>query len=400
MKRFLLAARMDRMQRSTIREILKITKRPDIISFAGGLPAPELFPVKEFSEALRETLEQDGPASLQYDVTEGYPPLKEFLAEWLTRGGLPCKPDDILLTNGSQQALDLIGKVFLNPGDGVVVENPTYLGAIQAFNAYQPTYWTVPMDEGGILPRPFEKTLRKPKIKFAYLVPTFQNPSGITLSLERRKAILACAKKKNIPIVEDDPYGYLRFRGKPQPSLFALGKGRGVIYLSTFSKILSPGIRLGFVVADPQVLRSLVLAKQAADLQPNSLVQRAVYRYAKTGGLNTHIPTIVASYRQRAQAMQSAIKRHFPPSIRCIDAEGGMFLWCTLPQGASAAKLFSKAIEQKVAYVMGGVFHAKGGGDQTLRLNFTNSTLDQIEEGIRRLGKVFTSAMPAYNPPG
>jgi 2-aminoadipate transaminase len=387
------AKRMERMQRSTIREILKITKRPDIISFAGGLPAPELFPLEAFRESLEEALRIEGPASLQYDLTEGYLPLKEFLCDWLGQHGLPCKPDEMLLTNGSQQGLDLVGKVFLDPDDRVLVENPTYLGAIQAFNAYEARYSTVPMDSSGLLTDAAEAKIKKDRPKFAYLVPTFQNPSGITMSLERRKAFLKVAKAHRLPVVEDDPYSYLRFSGRYQPSLYSLAKGRGVIYLSTFSKILSPGIRLGFVLAEPDVIQQVVLAKQAADLQTNSLLQRAVYYYGINGHLERHIPTIIESYGERARLMLGAMKRYFPAPIRWIPPEGGMFVWCTLPKGVSSTTLFKKAVQAGVAYVTGSVFHANGGGDETLRLNFTNSTHGQIEEGIKRLGKVFSEAL-------
>ena len=382
---------MKRMQASTIREILKITKRPGIISFAGGLPAPELFPLKAFREALNQTLAQDGASALQYDVTEGYTPLKKFLCGWLGRHGLDCTPDRMMLTSGSQQALDLIGKVFLNPNDRVLVENPTYLGAVQAFSAYEARFSTVPMDADGLLIDPAEDRIRKDRPKFAYLVPTFQNPSGVTMTLARRRAFLKLAGLHHLPIVEDDPYSYLRFSGKVQPTLYSLAKGRGVIYLSTFSKILSPGIRMGFVVAEPDVIHALVLAKQAADLQPNSLLQRAVYHYGKNGHLDRHIPLIVASYRRRAAAMLSAMERYFPPSVRWVPPEGGMFIWCTLPNGMSAVKIFEKAIRANVAFVTGNAFHANGGGDETLRLNFTNSTPEQIVEGTKRLGKVFYS---------
>ena len=381
------------MQASTIREILKITKRPEIISFAGGLPAPELFPVKAFQEALNQTLREDGAAALQYDVTEGYPALKEFLCAWLAHHGLPCTPDRMLLTNGSQQGLDLIGKIFLNPNDKVLVENPTYLGAIQAFNAYQARYACVPMDPEGLLIDKAEEKIRREKPKLAYLVPTFQNPSGITMSRRRRLDFLKLAHRHQLPVVEDDPYGYLRFSGESQPSLYSLAKGRGVIYLSTFSKILSPGIRLGFVIAEPKIIQALVLAKQAADLQPNSLLQRAVYHYGKSGHLERHIPLIIESYRRRAGAMLAAMDRYFPSSVRWVPPEGGMFVWCMLPKGMSAGKVFKKAIDANVAFVVGNVFHANGGGEETLRLNFTNSSPEQIEEGIKRLGKVFSEAL-------
>jgi 2-aminoadipate transaminase len=380
---------MQGMQRSTIREILKLTQRKDIISFAGGLPAPELFPLKKFTQAMEETLKTDGASSLQYDVTEGYRPLKEFLCHWLKRQGIVCQPETMMLTNGSQQALDLLGKIYLDPYDEILVENPTYLGAIQAFNAYQARYVTVPMDEEGIQLEASASLLKKKKPKFAYLVPTFQNPSGVTMTHARRRDFIKLAAQKRLLIVEDDPYSYLRFHGKPVPSMFQLARGKGVVYISTFSKTLSPGIRLGFVVAEPEIIQSLVLAKQAADLQPNSLIQRAAYHYCKNGYFDKHIPVIVEAYRRRADHMFLAMAREFPRSVRWVRSEGGMFIWCQLPKKTSASRLFTKAIENKVAYVTGSVFHANGGGDNTLRLNFTNSSLEQIDEGIKRLGNVF-----------
>jgi 2-aminoadipate transaminase len=393
MKKIPWADRHRHMQVSTIREILKITQRKDIISFAGGLPAPELFPLAAFRRALNEALETDGASSLQYDVTEGYRPLKEFLCRWLGRQGLSCTPDEMLITNGSQQGLDLLGKIFLNPNDRVLVENPTYLGAIQAFNVYQARYSTVPIDAEGMQIPQAANAIRRDRPKMSYLVPTFQNPSGITMSKSRRIAFLALARAHNLPVIEDDPYGYLRFHGTTEPTLYQLAKGRGVIYLSTFSKILSPGIRLGFVVAEARIIQALVLAKQAADLQPNSLLQRAVYHYARSGHLDQHIPVITASYRQRAEVMLTAMKRYFPSVVRWVPPQGGMFVWCELPKRVSSFRLFKKAIEAKVAYVAGKVFFANGGGDHTLRLNFTNSTPAQIEEGIKRLGRVFSREM-------
>lgn len=388
-----LARRMGRMQRSTIREILKLTKRPEVISFAGGLPAPELFPVREFQAALDAALSEDGASALQYDVTEGYRPLKELLCAWLTRRGLPCRPEAMMLTSGSQQALDLIGKIFLNPGDHAVVENPTYLGAIQSFNAYEARYRPVPMDEEGVQHAPLEQALRASRSRFFYTVPTFQNPSGISMSLARRQAVVRAARRAHRWIIEDDPYSYLRFRGEELPSLYALAKGRKVVYLSTFSKILSPGIRLGFVLAEPRIIEALILAKQAADLQPNSLIQRAVYRYADAGHLDAHIPAIISSYKARAEAMTRAARRYFPPGVRLIPSDGGMFQWCVLPQGLDAGRIFKQAVRENVAYVTGAVFHAAGGGENTCRLNFTNASAGRIEEGMRRLGQVFSKAV-------
>jgi 2-aminoadipate transaminase len=384
-----LARRTRRMRRSTIREILKLMARKGIISFAGGLPAPELFPLTHFATAMQDALTIDKAAALQYDVTEGYLPLKKFLCRWLSKRGVRCRPENLLLTNGSQQALDLIGKVFINPNDTVLVEEPTYLGAIQAFDPYEARYTSVPMDDEGMRIGDLEQAIRKQKPAFAYLVPTFQNPSGITMSLERRRRLLQTLRKNNLFAIEDDPYGFLRFSGKRVPSLYELSGGKGVIYLSTFSKILSPGIRLGFVVAQPDVISTLVLAKQAADLQPNTLIQRAVYHYCRRGYLDQHIPLIIDAYKKRADWMLAAMERYFPASVEWVRPEGGMFIWCRLKNGLSATRLFQEAVKRNVAFVTGTVFHANGGGDNTLRLNFTNSNQEQIQEGIRRLGAVF-----------
>ena len=394
------AKRLSRMQRSTIREILKITTRKDIISFAGGLPAPELFPIRAFQRAIRQALTQDGAKALQYGITEGYPPLKELLCHWLTRQGLSCRPENMMLTNGSQQALDLLGKILLDPDDVILVENPTYLGAVQAFNAYEARYVTVPMDSEGLQLDALRKIRPTAKTKFVYVVPTFQNPSGITMSLERRRAFLKETRRRRLLIVEDDPYSWLRFSSSIVPSLYTLSKGKGVVYLSTFSKILSPGIRLGFVLAERNLIAKLVLAKQAADLQPNTLIQHAVYHYAKNGDLDKHIPVITEAYRRRAACMLAAMERYFPSEITWVKPEGGMFIWCRLPEGMSAARRSKQAIQNKVAFVTGAVFHANGGGDNTLRLNFTNSSESQIRDGIERLGKVFTKALLCFHSRG
>jgi 2-aminoadipate transaminase len=385
-----LARRTRRMRRSTIREILKLMARKGIISFAGGLPAPDMFPLKHFAAAMQDAFKIDKASALQYDVTEGYRPLKEFLCQWLSQRGVRCKPENLLLTNGSQQALDLIGKILINPNDKVLVEDPTYLGAIQAFDPYEARYVSVPMDNDGPLITEAEAAIRKHHPKFAYLVPTFQNPSGITMTLERRKALLSLLRKKNLYAIEDDPYGFLRWAGKKVPSLYELAGGKGIIYLSTFSKILSPGIRLGFVVAETDMINQLVLAKQAADLQPNTLIQRAVYHYCKRGYLDQHIPKIISSYQQRAEWMLDAMEQYFPPTVEWVRPDGGMFIWCRLAKGLSATKVFKAAVKQNVAFVSGTVFHANGGGDNTLRLNFTNSNKDQIFTGIQRLGRVFS----------
>lgn len=383
--------RTNRMGASIIREILKISSRPGMISFAGGLPAPETFPLKEFEISLQSALQKSGAKALQYTTTEGLPDLKKHLCDWLRKQDIDSKPEDMLLTHGSQQALDLIAKIFLNPGDSILVEDPTYLGAIQSFNAYQPKYVTVPIDDQGFDPEKLKQALSKHKIKFIYTVPTFQNPSGLSMSVERRKLLLSLAHKKNIPIIEDDPYSRLRFKGEHLPSLYSLANGKGVVFMSTFSKLLSPGIRLGFLVAGKEIIRQLIFAKQASDLQTNTLVQYGVNEYFSRGYFEKHIPAITKDYGQRAQVMYEAMKKYFPAGVQFNEPEGGMFIWCTLPPKVKASEVFKKSIKEKVAFVDGSVFYANGGGENTMRLNFTNSNDETIRTGIARLGKVLQS---------
>lgn len=376
------------MSASIIREILKVSSRPNVISFAGGLPAPETFPLKQFDECVRAALKTNGTKALQYTLTEGFRPLKECLSRWLKLHGIKTSPDQMLLTHGSQQGLDLIGKIFLNPGDSILVEDPTYLGAIQCFNTYQTKYITVPIDREGMKPDDIEKQLRRHPVRFIYTVPTFQNPAGITMSLSRRKALLKMAQERHLPIIEDDPYGILRFKGKPVPTLYELAKGKGVVYMSTFSKLLSPGIRLGYLLAEGDIFRQLVLAKQATDLQTNTFIQYAVYEYCRRGYLEKHIPFIIRDYARRADIMLSAIREHFPKEVEYVEPEGGMFVWCRLSRRVKASEVFKKAIRQNVAFVDGSVFYANGGGENTMRLNFTNSSDAALQEGIARLGNV------------
>jgi 2-aminoadipate transaminase len=384
---YVFARRTNRMRASIIREILKIASRPNVISFAGGLPAPTSFPLKEFEKALRETLRVDGTRALQYTITEGHGGLKDYLCGWLGKQGLRVKPTEMVFTHGSQQGLELVGKIFLNPGDKILVEDPTYLGAIQCFNGYEVKYVTVPIDSEGMQTGTLDALLRRHKVRFIYTVPTFHNPAGVTLSLERRKELLKVAARHCVPIIEDDPYGLLRFKGKALPSLYQLARGKGVVYMSTFSKLLSPGIRLGILVAEDQVMKQLLYAKQATDLQNNTLIQYAVYHYCRAGALERHIPNIIRDYKHRAGVMMEAIRRHFPPSVEYLEPEGGMFVWCRLPRGMRASELFKAAIRQNVAFVDGSVFYANGGGENTMRLNFTNCSDAAIREGIERLGR-------------
>lgn len=391
------AHRTKTMGSSVIRELLKFTEQPDIISFAGGLPAPEVFPVKEFRDACNAVLDQHGARALQYSTTEGYLPLREMIARHTGRYAVEVTPENILITSGSQQALDFIGRLFINRGDYVVVESPTYLGALQAWNAYGAQYISVRTDENGMIVDELEEALRKGP-KFIYVLPNFQNPSGSTMSLERRQKLVELADKYGVPIVEDDPYGQLRFEGEHLPSVVWLdsqfrGPNGGhysgnVIYLSTFSKLLAPGLRLAWVIAPPEVIRKFVMAKQAADLHTASFNQYVAYEVGKGGFLDEHVKYIRQVYKERRDVMMEMMSEMFPSEMRWTHPHGGMFLWGIMPENLDAADVLKIALERKVAFVPGAAFHANGGGANTMRLNFSYSSPDTIREGITRMGTV------------
>jgi 2-aminoadipate transaminase len=391
------AHRTQKMGSSVIRELLKFTEQPDIISFAGGLPAPEVFPVKEFQEACNAVLAKHGAQALQYSTTEGHRPLREMIARHTGRYAVEVSAENILITSGSQQALDFIGRLFINRGDYIVVESPTYLGALQAWNAYGAQYISVRMDEHGMVVDELEEALRKGP-KFIYVLPNFQNPSGSTLSLERRQQLVEMADKYGVPIVEDDPYGQLRYEGEHLPSVVYLdsqyrGPNGGhysgnVIYLSTFSKLLAPGLRLAWVIAPPEVIKRLVMAKQAADLHTASFNQYVAYEVGKGGFLDEHVKFIRQVYKERRDVMLEMMDEMFPPEMRWTRPQGGMFLWGIMPEGMDAAEALKVALERKVAFVPGAAFHANGGGANTMRINFSYSSPDTIREGITRLGGV------------
>jgi len=391
------AHRMQRMGSSVIRELLKLTEQPDIISFAGGLPAPEVFPVKEFQEACNVVLAQQGAQALQYSATEGYRPLREMIARHTSRYAVEVSPENILITSGSQQALDFIGRLFINRGDFIAVESPTYLGAIQAWNAYGAQYIPVPADENGMLVHELEDALRKGP-KFIYVLPNFQNPSGSTLSLERRRRLVELADKYGVPIIEDDPYGQLRYEGEHLPSVVSIdsqfrGPNGGhysgnVIYLSTFSKLLAPGLRLAWVIAPPEVIRRLVMAKQAADLHTSSFNQYVAYEVGKGGFLDEHVKVIRRVYKERRDVMLEMMDEVFPAEMHWTRPQGGMFLWGVMPDGMDAAEALKRAVERKVAFVPGAPFHPNGGGANTMRINFSYASPDTIRVGVTRLGGV------------
>jgi 2-aminoadipate transaminase len=380
------------MSSSIIREILKFTQMPDMISFAGGLPAPELFPIRAFEEACAHVLRTDGQRALQYSLTEGYGPLKEALADRMGRYGVEAAPTNIMLTNGSQQALDLIGRVFIGNGDVIVTGKPTYLGALQAWRVYRPRIIGVPVDDEGMNMDALEAVLKTENPKFIYILPNFHNPMGVTLSLERRKKLVELAAKYGTPLVEDDPYGELRFEGEDLPPIVTLHK-QNVIYLSTFSKILAPGIRLGWVVAPEAIIGQLVLAKQSTDLHTSTLVQMITHDIMKRGILKAHAREIRKVYGERRHLMTTLMEEHFPPGVTWTKPEGGLFMWVQTPEHVNTMELLEKAVENKVAFVPGTVFYPDETGLNTMRLNFSNAQPEKIVEGMKRLGKVLQEAI-------
>jgi 2-aminoadipate transaminase len=389
-----LAKRAERMKSSAIRETLKLMSTPGMISFGGGNPAPELFPIREFEEACRYVLEHEGPESLQYSVTEGYPPLKQYLLEKMRKYGVPAEQENILIVNGSQQALDLIGKVFLNPGDTVLTDRPTYLGAIQAWNAYEARFATVPLDDDGTRVELVEDILKREPVKFIYCLPNFHNPAGVTLSLERRNKLVELAAKYGVFIVEDDPYGELRFEGEDITPIIVLHK-ENTIYLSTFSKTLSPGIRIGWIVAPARALRRLVQAKQGTDLHTSTFVQMVANDICQRGFLRQHVRRIRDTYRERCGVMLAAMDRYFPAGLRWTRPKGGLFLWVILPKGMNSTDLLKAAIAEKVAFIPGPAFYPDSSGQHTFRMTFATASPEMIEEGVRRLAGVIERQMNA-----
>jgi 2-aminoadipate transaminase len=396
------AQRMQGVRRSEVRELLKLTEQPGVISFGGGLPAAELFPVRRCEEACVKVLRDQGAQALQYSTTEGYRPLREMIARHSSRYGFTVGPENILITASSQQALDLVGKVFINPGDHLVVENPTYLGALQAWNLYQAQYTPVPTDDDGMRTDSLEAALRGGP-KFLYALPNFQNPTGVTISLERRQQIVRLADHYGVPILEDDPYGQLRYEGDHLPAIVTIdakfqgGNGKytgNVIYMSTFSKTLAPGLRLGWITASEGVIERLVMAKQATDLHTSTFTQMVAYEMARGGFIDEHVRAMRPAYRERRDAMLAAMKEFFPPSVTWTRPKGGLFLWVRFPESIDAADVLREAIPHKVAFVIGSAFFPDGSGKNTARFNFSAADPDKIREGIKRLGGVLQRLLP------
>ncbi len=379
---------------SVIRDLLKLTEQPDIISFAGGLPAPECFPTEELTAAAEQVLIEQPLAALQYGPTEGYQPLREFLAAHMAGIGITVQPAQIVITSGSQQGLDLLGKLFLDSHAPVAVEEPTYLGALQAWRPYRPRFLTIPLDNQGLdidrLTRLLE-TGERPN--FLYLVSCFQNPTGVTLAQDRRQALIELAAHYRLPIIEDDPYGELYYDGGRTQPLAAIdialhGELRHVIYISTFSKLLAPGLRVGWLTAPAAIVEKLVHAKQGLDLHTGSLAQAIAYSACRDGLLERHIPMIRATYGQRRDAMCDALATHMPPGVTWTHPGGGMFIWVNLPSHLDATALLCASLEYRVAFVPGASFFANGGGAHTLRLNFSHASPECIVEGVTRIGRM------------
>jgi len=388
------AKRMEGIKASEIRELLKLTERPEIISFAGGLPAPELFPIEDIERASVEVLREQGAKALQYGSTEGYTPLREKIAKRMKVFGIDTNADNILITNGSQQGLDFTGRVFLDPDDVVLCESPSYLGAIQAFRAYQPKFVEVPTDNNGMIMEELEKIVETTdKIKVIYVIPDFQNPSGRTWSVERRKKLIEIANKYNLPIVEDNPYGELRFEGEMLPSIKHFDTEDRVIFLGTFSKTFCPGFRLGWTCASKEILSKYIMAKQGADLQASTILQMQLDKFLELCDLDKHIEKIKVAYKIRRDLMVNMMKEEFPEGVQFTYPEGGLFTWVVLPKHINARELALKAIEKNVAFVPGGSFFPNGGNENTMRLNYSNMDEERIILGVKRLAEAIKEMM-------
>jgi 2-aminoadipate transaminase len=392
------ARRVTGVASSAIRELLKVVQTPGMISLAGGMPPPEIFPIQAMQAACQHVLAKRGREAMQYGTTEGYTPLRQFAVEWMGRFGLRLDESNVLITSGGLQGLDLAARLLINPGDPIVVESPTFLGALQSFTISQAQFLSVPIDdEQGICPERLEAALRQ-RPALIYLIPTFQNPTGVTLSAQRRREIIELADRYQVPIVEDDPYSHLRFEGEEVSPLVRLdadlrgGTGKGlqgnVIYVGSFSKMLGPGLRVGWLVGPAEVIRRLTLLKQGTDVHAGVLAQMIVHQVTQDDFMVGHTERLRAALRVRRDAMLGALERHFPPGVQWTRPEGGLFLWVTLPPTIDAADLLAEALEHQVAFVPGQSFYADGSGQHTLRLNYSYPTPEQIETAIERLGKI------------
>jgi 2-aminoadipate transaminase len=382
------AQRMTQLRPSTIREILKVTAQPEVISFAGGLPAPELFPVEAVRAAADQVLRTAGAAALQYGPSEGFRPLREWIAAEMGRRGIQATADDVLITVGSQQGLDLVAKMLLNPGDVVLTENPTYLAAIQAFQTMEARFVPVATDNEGLIPDALPELIRTHRPKLLYTIPNFQNPTGVTLAANRRTAVAKIAAQHGLRVLEDDPYGRLRYRGADLLPIKHWDEAGRVLYASTFSKTIAPGLRLGWLIAPPEIFSRLLILKQAADLHTSMFDQSVAHAYLTANDQETHLGAIRRAYGERFAFMDACLREYLPDGYTWTKPDGGMFLWITGPAELDSSELLRRAVARKVAFVPGRDFFAGEGGKNHLRLNFSNSTPARIREGVSRLAEL------------
>ncbi len=397
----LFAERTRVMRSSAMRDLMAVTARPDVISLAGGLPDTSTFPPQTFAAQMTRIAQESAAEALQYGPTEGFEETVDCIAQVMAAEGMLPDPEDVIVTTGGQQAIDLITKTLVDPGDVVICEAPTYPGAVPVFCSYQADTVQIECDEDGMRIDELEATLRRldgegRRPKFVYSVPSFQNPAGVTMSLERRRRLVELAQQRELLVVEDNPYGLLRFGGEPLPPLYQLDGGDFVIYIGTFSKILSPGIRLGWMVAPPPVMEKVVLGKQASDLCTSTLTQYFVREYFGDGNWREYIASLVEIYRARRDAMIEALRQHFPAEATWTEPEGGLFIWATLPEYIDTEDLLAKALREDVAFVPGRAAYVDGRGRSSMRLNFSGASEDEIREGIRRIGKVVNEQLELY----
>ena len=387
------ANRIDSLRASDIREILKITQRAEVISFAGGLPAPELFPVEEMKQISRLLMEESGRVALQYSTTEGYEPLRQKIAARIGRKfQTQSSAEEVMITSGSQQALDFTGKLFLDAGDVVLCESPTYLAAISAFRAYQPEFIAVPTDDDGMIIEELERILATTdNVKLVYVIPDFQNPTGRTWSRERRRRFIETVSRYGVAVLEDNPYGELRFEGEILPSIKSMDREGLVIGTGTFSKTFCPGMRIGWLVAAPPVIEKYVLIKQGADLCTSLRNQMEIDLFMELFDFEGNLVRLTELYRQRRNSMVAALEAMMPEGVSFTRPQGGLFLWVTLPERIKAIELLKRCLEQNVAFVPGDSFFPNGGVENTLRLNYSNMPEDRIREGVARLAAAIRS---------
>lgn len=388
------AQRVNSMKGSAARAMLNITRKPGVISFAGGLPAPELFPVEEYAKVAQSVIQDNGSDALQYGPTLGYIPLRTKIAERMQKSGVQTRMEEVMVTSGSQQGLEFMAKLFIDPGDIIVCESPSYLGAMTAFGSYEPRYIDIRTDDDGMDMEELEKALSSnDRIKFIYVIPDFQNPSGKTWSEERRIRLVELANQYDVAILEDNPYGELRFEGEMLPAVKHYDTEGRVVFLGTFSKIFSPGLRLGWINASEEIIDKFNLIKQGADLQSSTISQMEIVKFMEMYDLEKHIDKIKEVYKKRKDLMLAEMEKEFPASVTYTNPKGGLFVWVTLPEGIDAADISEKALDEKVAFIIGDAFYPNGGGKNHFRMNFSNMDEERIVEGVRRLGKVLRDTL-------